>query len=218
MEMITRKRRLSDFEYTGGDKKRFKPVVKATFPMYVRPSYGLYNAKMRGLEKKFIDTASTITNLSTTPQLILLNGVTTGTDYNTRIGREIKMTSSYLRWNASTTVNAFIRVMLIYDKQPNGVAPSAVTDILVAQSMTSPNNLNNKDRFISISDKVYTFDTAGVLVRFAKKYKKLSTVCTYSGTGATVASIATGAYYLIVFSSSDTPSLTYYHRTRFVDQ
>lgn len=187
-------------------------------PKKVKPKYmPLYYGVSKGAEKKFNDVTGTATTLLTTPQLILLNGVSTGTDYNTRIGREVNMTSEYLRMTIFSTGTGWVRMMLIYDKQPNGSAP-ALTDILVSQSVVAPNNLNNKDRFCSISDKVYKLDTASQLSVFVKKYKKMNTPATYSGTGNTIASISTGSLYLILLSTSDTPSCSYYSRVRYVDK
>lgn len=180
---------------------------------------GLFNARARGVEKKYIDTTATVTTLLTTPTITLLNSSQTGTDYTNRIGREIKMSSNYLRWNASASSNGHLRVMIIYDKQPNGSFP-ALSDLVVtglANYSISPNNLNNKDRFITISDKVYTFNTASNPNYFVKKYKKLATNTTYSGTTTGIGSLATGALYLVLMATTDTISFNYNNRVRFVD-
>lgn len=194
---------------------------QSAFPTKKRPGIGapssLYNARMGGVESKFIDTTGSVTTLSTTPQIILLNGVATGTDYNTRVGREITMSSLYFRFQFASTVNAFLRFMIVYDKQCNGAAP-AITDILSAITFVSANNLNNKDRFVTIMDKTVAFDTARQLYMFQKKYRKLNTVTQFTGTGATVGSIGTGSVYLIVFSQNDTPSFAFNSRIRFSDQ
>ena len=103
---------------------------------------GLYNARLRGNEKKFIDvqTVYNAWNVSRT-YIVLLNGVATGTDYNTRIGREIRMTSYYHRMFITDTANIQqVRCMLVYDKQPAGALP-AITDILQYNNANSPNNL-----------------------------------------------------------------------------
>ena len=64
--------------------------------------------------------------ISTTPQMFLLNGLNYGTDYNQRIGRTIKMTRLSLRGtisiNTASTVNQFVRVMLVVAKAPNTIA------------------------------------------------------------------------------------------------
>ena len=200
--------------------KRFKPVVKPTFPLYVRPTLSVYNARARRMEKKFIDV-QTIYNAWNVSRsyIVLLNGVATGTDYNTRIGREVTMTSYYHRMFITDATNIQqVRCMLVYDKQPTGALP-AITDILQYNDANSPNNLNNRDRFVVVSDKVYTTSPQGVEIKFVKKYKKLRTVTTYNNTGATVGDIATGALYFVAFAFNNvaTTTLDGYARVRFVD-
>ena len=218
-ELVTRKRKLSEFEYEGDGRKRFKPAVKPTFPLYVRP-LTVYNARARKMEKKFIDTNLVYNEWNVSPTyIVLLNGVATGTDYNTRIGREVTMTSYYNRLFISDITNVqLVRCMLVYDKQPIGALP-AITDILQYNNANSPNNLNNRDRFVVVSDKVYTISPQGTEIRFAKKYKKLRTVTTYNNTGAGIADIATGALYFVAFAFNNvaTTTLSGYSRVRFVD-
>ena len=43
--------------------------------------------------------------------------------------------------------------MVVYDKQASATAPG-ITDILLANDFTSPNNLSNRDRFVTLSDYV----------------------------------------------------------------
>lgn len=216
----TRKRKLSDFEYEGDGRKRFKPVVKPTFPLYVRPTLSVYNARARKMEKKFIDvqTVYSAWNVSRT-YIVLLNGVATGTDYNTRIGREITMTSYYHRMFITDATNVQqVRCMLVYDKQPAGALP-AITDILQYSDANSPNNLNNRDRFVVVSDKVYTISPQGTEIKFVKKYKKLRTITTYNNTGNGITDIATGALYFVAFAFNNvtTTTLSGYSRVRFID-
>jgi len=181
---------------------------------------GLFNARARGNEKKFMDVQLLYTSWNVSNSyIVLLNGVATGTDYNTRIGREVTMRSTYQRMFISDPTNIQqVRCMLVYDKQPTGVLP-AITDILEYNDANSPNNLNNRDRFTIISDKVYTTSPQGTEIRFVKKYKKLRTVTTYNNTGNGIADISTGALYFVAFAFNNvaTTTLSGYSRTRFID-
>lgn len=203
-------------------EQRVSRARSMAFPTRPAPGLtqtGLYNARIRGVEKKYIDTTATVTTLLTTPTITLLNSSQTGTDYTNRIGREIKMSSNYLRWNGTASGNGHLRVMIVYDKQPNGAFPN-LSDIIItglANYTLSPNNLNNKDRFISVSDKVYTFNTANTPNMFVKKYKKLATNTTYSNTTTGIGSLATGALYLVLMASTDTITFNYNNRVRFID-
>lgn len=200
--------------------KRFKPAVKPMMPMYIQPS-----TRASRIERKFIDSTQAVAALGAAG-IILVNGVATGTDYNNRIGRETAMKSIYLRLTGSNTVDqtAALRIMLVYDKQPNGVLP-AITDVLTAADILSPNNLNNKDRFITLSDQDKQISTAGDRGFTHVVYKKVGLPCQFSGTGATIASISTGAVYIIlipILTSSGAVTgnfaVGYNVRTRFTDK
>jgi hypothetical protein len=180
---------------------------------------------MSRVERKFTDNTVAVAALLA-PSLLLVNGVATGTDYNNRIGREIAMKSVYLRLSGANTVDqiAALRIMIVYDKQPNGTLP-AITDILTAADTISPNNLNNKDRFITLSDQERQISTAADRGFTHVVYKKVGLPVQFSGTNATIASISTGAVYLILIpillsSGASTANFTvgYNLRTRFTDK
>jgi len=215
----TRKRKWEEALAAGqapaGLGKKFKPTVKATFPLYIAPR------PLRS-EKKFIDTQITYTAWNVSRSYILLiNGVSTGTDYNNRVGRSVMMTSTYHRYFISDSTNIqMIRVMLVYDKQSNGAAAPGITDILQYADANSPMNLNNRDRFVVISDKVVATSPNGTEIAFRKKYKKLRTVTVYGGTGAAATDIISGALYFVAFAFNNvaTSTISGYSRTRFLDQ
>lgn len=143
--------------------------------------------------------------------IVLLNGLSLGTAAQTRVGRKINMRSIMMRayFNAAaTTTSGFVRVMLVYDRQANGTAPTAA-DILAQGGtpfITSINNLDNRERFLVIHDKT-RYLSAGSAVSdtnaiYYKKYKRLALETTYnSGSSGTVGDINTGAMYLVVFTS-----------------
>jgi len=99
-----------------------------------------------------------------------------------------------------------VRMLLIYDMQANGAAP-AVTDILLNANPDSFFNVNNLARFRILLDKRWALPQVGANstnpVNFPKirinKTLKLGTQ--YSGTGNTIASIATGSLYLLLLGS-----------------
>lgn len=87
----------------------------------------------------------------------LLNALQQGATAQTRIGRKVANKSLYVRYSmalqATSTGGSPIRILIVYDKQTNGVAP-AITDVLFANDFNSPNNLNNSDRFITLIDEI----------------------------------------------------------------
>ena len=99
------------------------------------PTYMLNQRMRRGPEFKFQDfnfvTGST-SGLAIAPymNIWLLNGVDNGSDYNQRIGRKISVRSiliNYIAYQYQSSVNTghamTYRVMIIRDRQPNGVVP-----------------------------------------------------------------------------------------------
>ena len=101
--------------------KRPRPSLKLartqTFNLARKQSAspGFWSMRGSSSEKKFVDinTVYNAWNVSRT-YIVLLNGVATGTDYNTRIGREVTMTSYYHRFFLSDTTNIQqVRCMLV---------------------------------------------------------------------------------------------------------
>ena len=116
--------------------------------------------------------------------------------------------------------NVPVRFMIVYDKQTNGVLP-ALTDLLSAFSgignataraidVNSPNNLNNRDRFIVLCDKRFVLQSGGPSTRLIKKYKRLNTSVAYKS-GATVGDvtdITSGGLYVITYRDADISMIT----------
>lgn len=193
---------------------------------------GVWNGR-GAAELKYIEPVTLTTNIPSAGQINLFNGVASGTDFNQRIGRKITMKSLYLRFTlnpiatASAPVGDIVRVMMIYDTQANGALPS-VTDVLVTANWQAAMNLNNRDRFKVLYDKFINMPantyTAGALTagsptqKYLSKFKQCSLEVVYSGTAATIGSIATGAVYTLVISSANNVSnINLDIRTRFID-
>lgn len=182
-------------------------------------------------ETKVADTDPAAYACDTTGSVTLLNGIATGTDYTDRVGRKVVIKSIYLRGFVlpvdTSTSNNLSRLILVYDKQPNGAAP-AVTDILKSSTAQSQLNINNRDRFMILMDKQYAMGaydaTTGYIgspsVQQVKKYKKCNLETIYGGTLSTIASINTGALYLVTIGSAAAAAGGEFRgsvRVRFVD-
>lgn len=158
------------------------------------------------IERKFIDTTDS-TDITTTGVVVPVNLIAAGTDYDARIGRKVILKSFQIRAifgleNAS--VPSGVRYLLVYDKQTNGALP-AITDILNTASAQNPVtamlNLNNRDRFVILWDKIFQLNTSFSIFQHFKKYKKLRHETVYSGTTATIGSIITGGLYVVTIGS-----------------
>jgi len=135
-----------------------------------------YQQRHQGGEVKSLDTVSPAANatasavwpINTTAQISILNAVTIGSSMWNRVGRKVSMKSVYVQGfitasgNNATVSDQFARIMIVYDKQPNGALPS-ISDVLQDQTngagdqhQTTPFsglNLNNRDRFEVIADE-----------------------------------------------------------------
>lgn len=157
-------------------------------------------------EWKVIDTAGTWAN-DTTGAVTLLNGCTQGDDIANREGRQITMRSLEIKLTNFATsgdgLDQFQRVLIVLDKQANGSAP-AITDILTANNVSAPRNLNNSKRFKIILDKRFYLNasTESFSAVIWKKYKKLFTQVQYNtGNAGTVADITTNSLYLVTLGN-----------------
>lgn len=172
--------------YVAKPKKKYKPKQKE--------------------EWKAITTNLTL-NQDSTGSLVLLNGCTRGGDIANREGRQINMRSVEIKLQdfvtSGTGIDQNHRILLVLDKQPNGVAP-AIADILDSASTYALRNLNNRKRFKILWDKRLQMNASGepFSTKLINKYKKFYIQTTYNaGDVGTIADIATNSLYLIGFGN-----------------
>jgi hypothetical protein len=167
---------------------------------------------------------------NTTDQLTCINLLTTGSSSWNRIGRKVSLKSVHVQGYFNPTTNGnvayaqFARMLIIYDKQPNGSLPS-ISDVLRDQvnSATDSNvtlvssglNLNNKDRFEIIADErwilpgVTAAQTTGITTATCDEmhfevYRKLKGREVHfkaDSSPGVIGDIATGSLILITFGS-----------------
>lgn len=174
----------------------------------------------RGAEKKYFDVAVASYSCSAdAPARTLLNGMDQGSTALTRIGNKINMDSIQVKGlimpgQDTVTDPTHVRIMIVYDKQPNG-AVWGVTDLLTSSSSNSFRNMAYQSRFKVIYDK--TFAMGGFIqdvvnhaydsnscVRSINIYKKLPADARnsqYTGAGAGIATINTGSLYMLTISN-----------------
>ena len=165
-----------------------------------------YPAGAINMEFKSIDVAGT-NAANTTPAFSLLDGCAQGSDINQRVGRQITLRSVQLRGYeqsaAAAGVDQVHRIVLVYDRQSNGVAP-VIGDILQASSVTAPRNLNNRRRFKILMDRIMVCNAtaesgSNVTWQF---YRKLRHPVEFNaGNAGTVADIQSGSLYLMVVTN-----------------
>lgn len=177
-------------------------------------STSVFQAVSNKPESKFLDvtTSFPLTGAQTifdTP--ILINGCAQGTDATQHIGRQIKMTSLYWMWQGqvavTTTGAGCARLVIVYDKEAEGAAPTAAagaqTDVFTIDSIIAQNNLNNRDRFITLVDEIVEcLGTAGPQAFMRKGYRKIQLPVVFNASAAaTIAAINTGSVYAFCVQS-----------------
>lgn len=212
-----------------GFKKPKRPPRKMPRVAHVlKPSmvpYGTRGWSYNTIEKKVQDIAVATYQVNTTGSFTLLCIPVVGADMNARVGRKINIKSVYIRGYVGlqaallSTADSEIppqqaRMIVFADMQPNAAAP-AVTDLLNTATPASHLNLNNRDRFKILADKIFTFDSyinvstatqsrAGVGVNClrVKCYKKMNLETIFNAVnGGSIADITSGALYMFWIGS-----------------
>lgn len=189
--------------------------ARAAFRNRPLPAVGLNSTSVfqppAGKEKKFIDVGTSNLILAgqatfTTPAAI--NLMAQGVDAVTHVGRQVTMTSLYWQFTgslaATSTGTSPIRLMIVYDKEANGAL--ATTAMILAQDqLNGANNLNNRDRFITLVDEVIESMTLGGDGSFFRKgFKKISLPVTFNATAtATIDAINTGSVLIMACQSGN---------------
>jgi len=162
-----------------------------------------------GTELKYVDAGTPFTlnagvvTWSAGQQLAI---IAPGTSASQRIGRKLTLTKIYLRFSCvlqdTATGGSNVRILIVYDKQTNATAP-AITDILLADSFSSPNNLIYRDRFTTLVDHVT--DSIGNTFQqsvHGEIIKNIPLEVIYNDVaGGAVGSIASGSVYMFVSSN-----------------
>ncbi len=141
-------------------KKRAKVVPGKT---RVSGYYGRYSGDSEELKFHDVDIDDPNIAAGGTVQATSLNLIGQGTTESERIGRKCIIRSINWRFSivltgaaVNTSTSDGVRVMLVLDKQCNGVMPTGNgTDILETSNLQSFNNLANKGRFRTLMDRTY---------------------------------------------------------------
>jgi len=180
-------------------------------------------------ERKFLDTNPGQFDLGTTAAwstLTLINGIGPGSSASQRIGRKVNLASILIKLNSRIKEGATfgggpVRVLVVYDKQANAATP-LITDILEFDHMNSPNNLSNRDRFVTVFDQIIPpVSVAGDFAQYVTLFKKLQLEQVFnSGVDNLIASISTGAMW-IAFANVGTTNaviqMKFTSRVRYTD-
>lgn len=177
-------------------------------------------------ERKNLDSSANLVTVAGVAQIIQLNSIVQGDDATSRDGRKVSMVSSMMRYDveglAAGSSRGF-RVIVLIDKQSNGVSPVAA-DILTAPSnVRSPLTLDFKERFRVIHDNFsslgkgdFDLNSNGTVYVPGKYFYKVPddmAQVEYGGIG----NIPTSGALLMLVLTEQINEVSYYHRLRFTD-
>lgn len=225
---------------------RFRPKVSKQTKALMRPRvgqfrtggfYGRYNTP-GSTEKKYYDSSLSLLFDATPEYVTYLPSIVQGTGETQRIGRKVNITSIQLRirlTQATTAGRYAVRLVLVWDRQFNGSAPT--WDEVFAGSGGAMNfpNLSNTERFrvlkdwmwgggagaattsdnwASLANTVYAHNT-----RIINYYRKCNISMEFNGTSGGSSEIKSNNIFLMAGSmdSDDTMSANIYYRLRFTD-
>lgn len=181
--------------------------------------------RLLNVEYKFHDVQTTGTAISTTPTITQLSNIANGDTAETRDGNSIKWTRftshGTLSINGSAT-RSYVRMLLVLDTQTNGAIYSAgdiLKDITADDAIVSLYNLDNRQRFKILYDKVVKLAANTISVRTFKINKKFSLRQIFNADAAAITSIPTYSLslYFVSNEATNTPTLTMYNRLRYLD-
>lgn len=174
-------------------------------------------------EVKYIVNNATATNILDTGTFILMNGLVQGITQSTRLGSQIQVTSVNFRGFIANQYAgpAIVRAVLLIDKVPQN-AQFALADLLFnsGNPLTSNINMANRERFLILFDKVFTFsDTGATEVQTFSFRERLGFKCQYNANNGTIADITKNAIYLLLLGdqAADYPDISYSYETYYTD-
>jgi len=176
----------------------------------------------RAGEMKQVDLPLTTVNMAPVAgtSVTFINGVAPGTAKYQRIGN--KVTPQYIdvqlhfnNLNVAANEHFMLKAALIWDRQPTGVLPT-FTDIYQDVSATggttssyfAGRNMDTTDRFLTLASDTVMLTAQGApsggkhfqTIQWVRPLRGLTQQ--FKGSDSLLASVATGALYVVLFSSS----------------
>lgn len=211
-----------------------RPSAKRAKTSYTRQNFttkklvpSRYAVPPKKVELKY-DDGGTTTAGSLTGNITLLSTIGNGTGPSERIGRHVAYSDLTMNWHFNVTANtdnAYVRFVLIYDRQTNAATPG-VTEVMNGTDVNALFNPDNRSRFSPLFDsgithmadnsttgKVSVSGKKGGQFRINLKGKKAE----FLGSTTGVVDIDSGAIFLVFLSSSTTVSLVERNRIQYFD-
>jgi hypothetical protein len=189
----------------------------------------------KNIESHFVDSGQVTSNCDTTGQIQLINTIAQGTTVNQRIGKKLLLQSVRIQaffQPGTTAIYNNLGAYLVLDRQSNGAAIPAITDILVSVNTNDfPNDakrsrykiLRRWDCVVSGCAVAATNPANDLPSLNCNDYIPLKFVMEYntSATTGVQATIEKGALYIVTVGSAaagnTAGTFQFYTRTRFTE-
>lgn len=175
--------------------------------------------KMWNTEVKFFDVNQVNQSIGTTGAVYSLSQIPGGDAYNQRDGNSCRLKSQLFRLSAvlnSSADQTFVRFILFKDNEARNASPAAADLLETGNDYLSPLNHVNGKRFTVIRDKVLNL-RKDMNSAVSKEYIKCSHHLKFSS--ATSTDVREGAMYVLLISDqvTNTPTVDFNNRLRFID-
>lgn len=209
--------------YSTGYKKGPYRVLTSgnshTNPIYPKPECKIYDADHKGISPP----ASAAASILNTGSVFCLNQMITGTGVQQFTGNQVSMKSLAYRFEVDlgpTPLPTSGRVLVVWDKQPNGTTASW-TDIFASASYLAFGNVNSRERFVILRNDQFSLSPQGDQTLFFEKYVKLNMLTTFVNGQASAAVPLTGALLVAYIADQATtvnqPLIAGWFRVRYFD-
>lgn len=213
-------RRGARYNRYGGQSNQVSRIISRVLNTTTRPVYPVP-------ESKYSDAVVSALSVTNTGILTLINGIAPGTGSQGRIGLQVATKNVYYQYtltNGATPIPTVTRMMLIWDRQPNGSAtPATVPDVLQTAIGPVPaylaaNNLVNKHRFVVLSDERISLSPNGEQIEYDTGFRQINQLSEYPEAANNP---QTGALLLLLASNTSVaasqPVFNGNYRIRFKD-
>lgn len=201
---------------SGSYRDKFTIFNTHTSPVYPRP-------EVKFFDNTFGTLAAPTTIPATGAAIQCVNDVPEGTTPSTRTGQTIAAKSVYYQYVinfGATQTPTVVRHVLIWDRQSLGVVPTIAGVFSdTASLVTSPLNLQNRERFVVLADDRTTLSPNGDQIFFRSGFRKINQKAVFPTVTINIPS--TGALSVIFISDNsvagEEPTVYGTWRTRFMD-
>jgi len=207
--------------------QKVTPFARAQYPINDYGRGMVRQGELKGMDTGIGSVGNLLTTTNTNVDMYPLNLIRQGTGSWNRVGRKVQMKSLRFNFEISLTCplatmnSSLVRVVVFYDKSPNGAAiptwdtvfgTTGQDGVEAANNVLLPLRFDNMERFIVLRDKKFDIGiTAGGTNSTNKycvsDYVKLSNMETvFGGESApmTIADIQRGALYIGYRATSNT--------------